>query len=209
MQNIECFMEAMSQRYACKRFDPKRKIPQRERTAILEIGRLSPSSFGMEPWRFLVIRDEVLKEKIRPLCWNQPQITDCSDLLLIKTIVSPLAPGGDYSRAMLSRRELPQEKIEAYFQIYDTFAAERFKKEGLAQWAMKQCYIAAANMMTGAMTMGIDSCPIEGFEKEKIEALLEMDVAQEQLALIVAFGYRAEEPPNKVRLPLEQIVTFK
>ena len=209
MEAIEHFMEAMERRHACKRFDPEKKIPEERLRTILQIGRLSPSSFGMEPWRFLVIRDRGLKERLRPLCWNQPQITECSDLVVIKTLVGPLSPGAEYPRKMLSRRDLPEEKIRAYFKKYDEFATEQFKNGGLACWGAKQCYIAAGNMMTGAMAMGIDSCAIEGYEKEKVEAVLEMDVAKESLALMIAFGYRVKEPPAKVRLPLEEIVEFR
>ncbi|WP_236579117.1 NAD(P)H-dependent oxidoreductase [Hydrogenimonas urashimensis] len=179
MRNEEIFMEAMRARHACKMFDEKRKIPKESLQTILEFGRLSPSSFGMEPWRFLVVRDQGLKETLRPLCWNQPQITTCSDLVIIKTILSPLTPGSDYSRKMLSRRDLPEQKIRAYFERYDKFVTEKMAKEGLFAWASRQCYIAAANMMTGAAAMGIDSCAIEGFEKEKVEAVLQMDVAKE------------------------------
>ena len=209
MEKIDIFMEAMRERHAAKRFDPKRKIPKEQMETILEIGRLSPSSFGMEPWRFLVIRDPKLKERLRPLCWDQPQITECSDLVVVKNLVAPLAPGAEYPRKMLARRDLPKEKIEAYWRKYDQFATERFRTEGLGCWSAKQCYIAAANMMTGAITMGIDSCAIEGFEKEKVEAVLELDVARESLALMIAFGYRVKEPPKKVRLPLEEIVEFR
>ena len=209
MEAIDHFMEAMRQRHACKRFDPEKKIPEERLRTLLEIGRLSPSSFGMEPWRFLVIRDPELKARLRPLCWNQPQITECSDLVVIKTLVAPLSPGAEYPRKMLSRRDLPEEKIRAYFKKYDEFATGQFKNGGLACWGAKQCYIAAGNMMTGAMTMGIDSCAIEGFEKEKVEAVLEMDVAKESLALMIAFGYRVKEPSAKVRLPLEELVEYR
>ncbi len=203
------FIRAMYYRHACKLFDIDKKIGETDMRAILEFGRLSPSSFGMEPWRFLVVRDQKLKESLRPLCWNQPQITTCSDLVLIKSIVAPLAPGSEYSRSMLSRRNLPKEKIEAYFKIYDDFSSRKLVTEGLFCWGSRQCYIAAANMMTGAAMMGIDSCPIEGFEKDKVEALLDMDPAHEELALIVAFGYRVNEAPEKIRLPLEEIVEFR
>ena len=81
-------------------------------------------------------------------------------------------------------------------------------REGLFAWGAKQCYIAAANMMTGAAAMGIDSCAIEGLEKEKVEAVLDMDVAKEELALMIAFGYRVKEPSKKLRLPLERIVEY-
>ena len=209
MEAIDLFMEAMRERHATKRFDPERKIPEEEMRTILEIGRLSPSSFGMEPWRFLVIRDAKLKACLRLLCWDQPQITECSDLVVIKHLVAPLAPGGSYSRKMLSRRDLPKEKIEAYFRRYDAFVTEKFRGEGLGCWSAKQCYIAAGNMMTGAMAMGIDSCAIEGFEKQKLEAVLDLDVAKEEVAMLIAFGYRVKPAPEKVRLPPDAIVEYR
>lgn len=202
------FFKTMQERHACKLFDETKRISKEKLEMILEYGRLSPSSFGMEPWRFLVIRSREMKEKLRPLCWNQPQITTCSDLVVIKTIISPLAPGSDYTRAMLSRRDLPQEKIEAYHRRYDKFVTGKLAGEGLACWGVKQCYIAAGNMMTGAMSLGIDSCAIEGFEKEKVEAVLQMDVAKESLAMMIAFGYRVKQPPKKIRLPLDDIVEY-
>ena len=202
-------IKIMHERHACKRFDEEKKIPAADMETILEVGRLSPSSFGMEPWRFLSVGDDALKARLRPLCWDQPQITTCSDLLLVKSIVAPLAPGSRYSREMLSRRELPRKQIDAYCDIYDTFAAHKLATEGLFCWSSRQCYIAAANMMTAATALGVDSCPIEGFEKEKIEALLQMDPAEEQLALIVAFGYRVAPAPKKIRLALDEIVTYR
>ena len=80
-------------RHACKRFDSDRRIPEEDRRFILEAARLAPSSFGMEPWRFLVIRDAELKAALRPHCWDQPQITECSDLVIILAqIAAPADP---------------------------------------------------------------------------------------------------------------------
>ncbi|WP_456485815.1 NAD(P)H-dependent oxidoreductase [Hydrogenimonas sp.] len=203
------FLDIMQARHACKLFDDTKKIENETMETILQIGRLSPSSFGMEPWRFLVIREDSLKAALRPLCWDQPQITTCSHLVVIKAIVGPLAPGSTYREKMLSRRELPKEKIEAYLNIYDKFASNKMATEGLFCWSSRQCYIAAANMMTGAKAMGIDSCPIEGFEKEKIEALLQMDPAEEQLALVIPFGYCVRQAKEKIRLPLDEITEYR
>jgi len=208
MISSDNFLDAIQKRHACKLFDETKRISKEKLELILEYGRLSPSSFGMEPWRFLVVQSQEMKEKLRPFCWDQPQITTCSDLVLIKTVISPLAPGSKYSRDMLSRRDLPKERIEAYYDIYDKFATAKMAGEGIFSWSSRQCYIAAANMMTGAAALGIDSCPIEGFEKEKIESLLDMDPAKEALALIIAFGYRVNEVTKKIRLPLDKIIKY-
>lgn len=206
--DLDIMMEAMRFRHACKRFDTDRAINDERFTQILELGRLSPSSFGMEPWRFTVFTDTKSKARLKPLCWDQEQITSCSHLLLIMAQTGALAPGSEYPRTMFSRRALPTEKTEAYFRIYDGFATEILCSEGLFAWSARQCYITAANMMTGAATVGIDSCPIEGFERNKVEALLNVDSAVERIALMIAFGYRINPQPEKLRLSLDSLVTY-
>ncbi|MRI58898.1 MAG: NAD(P)H-dependent oxidoreductase [Epsilonproteobacteria bacterium] len=200
---MDRFLEAMEFRHACKIFDESKKISEEDFTAILEYGRLSPSSFGMEPWRFWVVTDEQKKRELRPLCWNQKQITTCSHLLLI--IADNAAVQDDaYIEAMFQRRGLSPEATRAYIERYKSFLA----KQNISCWTKKQCYIAAANMMTGAAYKRIDSCPIEGFDKEELEAYLGVDGIKKEVALIVAFGYRLNPQPPKRRLPLAQITTY-
>lgn len=196
-------------RHACKIFDETKKIPKEDLEYILECARLSPSSFGMEPWRFLVIQDQNLKEKLKPLCWNQAQITTCSDLVVILAQKEILRPGSDYTRAMLSRRPLSPERIEAYLKRYRSFMEDKKEESDLECWSAKQCYIALANMMTAAAFVGIDSCAIEGFEKEPVTKLLEIDTQKEQIALLVTFGYRINYAPEKKRLLLSELVAYR
>ena len=199
------FMEAMQFRHACKRFRDE-KIPAEQFDEVLEFGRMSPSSFGMEPWRFIVIEAEGLKAKLRPLCWDQPQITECSHLLVITADNESVLPGSDYVETMFKRRGLPKEALECYLEVYKNHMSPQFhSREAVEAWTHKQCYIAAANMMTGAASLGIDSCPIEGFEKEKVEKALELEKAF-SVALIVAFGYRLTHQPPHHRLPIETII---
>ncbi len=202
------FMEAMEFRHACKRFNGE-KIPDTEFETILEIGRMSPSSFGMEPWRFIVVRSDTLKEALKPYCWNQPQITECSHLLVITTDNAAVKGGSDYVKTMFSRRGLDAEAEAKYVQVYsDYLAPKETSEEGVASWTARQAYIAAANMMTGAAAMKIDSCPIEGFEKANVESVLELD-GDHSVALIVAFGYRLNEQGEHYRLSMDQIVTYR
>ena len=192
-------------RHACKLFDEEKKIPFDDLNFILEAGRLSPSSFGMEPWHFYVIRKKEFKESLQSACWNQPQITSCSDLIVITAKVDePVRK--EYYEQMFARRALSHVMLEKYLKVYQQYI------DGLHSvysWSAKQCYIAATNMMTYAAMIGIDSCPIEGYEKEKVEEILHLNTTKEQLALIVALGYRANKPREKIRLPFDKIVTFK
>lgn len=201
------FMDAMMFRHACKRF-AERTIPEGAFDTVLKYGRLSPSSFGLEPWRFLVITDPAWKAKLKPLCWDQKQITQCSHLLVITADNESVLPGSEYVRAMFERRDLPPEGVERYMELYREHMTPQFhSREAVEAWTHKQCYLAAANMMTGAAAHGIDSCPIEGFEKEKLEALLALEPSH-SVALIIAFGYRLNPQIERKRLPFEEIVTL-
>ena len=204
------FLEAMNFRHACKVFDEGKKIPENLVTNIAEVGRLSPSSFGMEPWEFLIIQSQEIKEALRPSCWNQVQITSCSELLVIVTKNKLVEPGNDYVEAMFRRKNMPQEMFDTYMGVYADFlgAKAEDKPSFYKDWSAKQAYIAAGNMMTYAATEGIDSCPIEGFEQKAVEKTLEIDGEEKSVALIIAFGYRLNEQPQKVRLPAEKIYTY-
>ncbi len=192
-------------RHACKRFDGTKKIPKEQLKFILEAGRLSPSSFGMEPWNFIVIQDQVLKERLRPACWNQEQITSCSDLIVITARAADPVKR-EYYESMFARRGMPDEMLERYLVIYQTYIDAL---PSLYEWSAKQCYIAAGNMMSYAAMIEIDSCPIEGFEKEKLEAILGLNTEKEEAVLLVALGYRLNPQSKKLRLPFEKIVSFR
>lgn len=203
------FKEAMDFRHACKLFDESRKISDKEIREILEAGRKSPSSFGMEPWKFLVITNEELKAKIRPHCWNQPQITTCSHLVVILAAIESVKPESGVVKKRFTRREMPSEMLDFYMDKYATHLSKTLSSdENILCWSARQTYIAAANMMTCAATLGIDSCPIEGFDKDDVEAVLGLDTKKYQLSLILPFGYRAKEQSSQLRLPLEEVAEF-
>lgn len=205
------FKEAMDFRHACKLFDEKRKISEEDILFILEAGRNSPSSFGQEGWKFLTITNEELKSRIRPYCWNQPQITTCSHLVIILAAIEALKPQSGIPQKRFQRRDMPQEKIDMYVQVYEN----HLKTTGILDsdktlyaWSSKQCYIAAANMMTAAAVKGIDSCPIEGMEKENVEKVLNLDTKKFQVALVLPFGYRVKPQPKRIRLNPEEVYEF-
>ena len=203
------FMEAMDFRHACKCFDETKKIPQEELAFILEAGRKSPSSFGMEPWKFLVVQNEELKAKLRPFCWDQQQITTCSDLVVILAKIDAVRPEGDYVPSMFKRREMPEEMFEKYMALYGSHLQHTMSsEETILAWSARQCYIALGNMMTAAAFLGIDSCPIEGFEKEKVEEVLGLERSQYQLAVILPLGYRINPQSTQLRLAFDEVVEF-
>lgn len=203
------FMEAMDFRHACKVFDDTKKISDEDMNFILEAGRKSPSSFGMEPWKFLVITNEELKAKIRPACWDQPQITTCSHLVVYLAAIENVKPESGIPRKKFERREMPEEKYDFYLNLYSDHLADTLSTdEKVLAWTARQNYLAAANMMTAAAIKGVDSCPIEGFDKQKVEEILELDTSKYQLAVIVPFGYRINEQSSQLRENLNEVVEF-
>ncbi|MDN5095826.1 NAD(P)H-dependent oxidoreductase [Aliarcobacter butzleri] len=205
------FMEAMDFRHACKIFDETKKISDEDMKFILEAGRKSPSSFGQEGWKFLVITNEELKAKLRPFCWDQPQITTCSHLVIILAAIEAVKPESGVPALRFARREMPQEKKDFYNKLYKdhlTVTKVLDSDENVYSWTARQSYIAAGNMMTAAAIKGIDSCPIEGFDKAKVEEVLGLDTKKFQLSMVLPFGYRINPQSTQMRLPFEEVIEF-
>ncbi|WP_297485740.1 NAD(P)H-dependent oxidoreductase [Sulfurimonas sp.] len=208
MLENEC-MKTMNFRHACKMFDESKKISDKDMLYILEVARKSPSSFGMEAWKFLVITNEELKAKLRHSCWNQAQITSCSHLVIVLAGIESVKVASGEVEKRFARRQMPQESLDMYMNLYaghlkDTLSSD----EKIYAWTSKQTYLAVANMMNAAAFIGIDSCPIEGFDKKQVEELLELDTTKFQLSLVLPFGYRLNEQPAQIRRPFEEVVAF-
>ncbi|WP_258865562.1 NAD(P)H-dependent oxidoreductase [Helicobacter sp. MIT 99-5507] len=198
---MDKFLKAMHFRHACKVFDENKEIKQEDFLNILEAGRLSPSSMGMEPTRFIVVNDKKLKEELRTICWNQVQLTSASKVVVLKTLISPLMPPSNYVDSMSIRRGSTKEKREAWSKVYANFL-ESMQNKGISlqAWAQKQAYIAASSMMNYAAYIGIDSCPIEGFDIDNVNKILGCDTFKESVAIILTFGYRKKNNKNDIDL---------
>ncbi|MGG2197463.1 NAD(P)H-dependent oxidoreductase [Paenibacillus validus] len=215
----ERIIEAYRFRHACKEFDASRQIREEDFHFILETGRLSPSSFGFEPWSLVVLQNPQIRAKLLPVTWGgQKQIPTASHLvLLLARNASSLRPDAPYITSMLEDvRKIPPELVTGARDRYRKFLDSDFKLSGndraMFEWACRQSYIALGNMMTAAAQIGIDSCPIEGFDKEAVETLLRAEgvVTGDDfgLACMAAFGYRIREPRDKTRRPLDQVVRW-
>ncbi len=209
MRKKEDFLEMMDFRHACKIFDTTQKISDKDMHYILEVGRKSPSSFGMEAWKFLVITNDELRERLKPFCWNQPQITTCSHLVVVLAGIETLKVESGVVRSQLMRRSMPKDKLDSFIELYASHLSDVLDDDDkIYQWSARQTYIAAANMMSAAAFIGIDSCPIEGFEKENVEKVLALDVSQFQVALLLPFGYRVNERSEQLRSEFQSVVDF-
>ncbi len=202
-------LEALQFRHACKQFDPKHKIPDDTLCEILECGRLSPSAFGMEPWKILVVQDESIRSKLRKVCWDQTQITDSAATIVIITNPEELKPGSKYINEKLARKKLPDEALQGALNRYKTHMESEVEPVmSYYAWASKQCYIALANMMSAAASAGIDSCPIEGFCKNGVEEVLGLDNSPSEVVVICTFGFRKGEQSERLRMSFNDIVEY-
>ena len=213
-------INAFNYRHATKEFDASKKLSDDTINFILETANLSPSSFGFEPWHFVVVQDKELRELLKPVAWGAPlKLDTASHFILGLSMKAPMTKwDSEYiMNIMKDVKQFPEDVIEMYSKFYREFQERDFDLDTdkkLFDWASKQTYIALANMMTAAALTGIDSCPIEGFHQEKAEALLRdkfgIDTEKYGLSYMVAFGYRKEEPGHpKSRRPLNEIVTWK
>ncbi|MDD5052876.1 MAG: NAD(P)H-dependent oxidoreductase [Sulfuricurvum sp.] len=197
------FQKAMIFRHACRLFDKQRKIAIEDLDFILESGRMSPSSIGLEQWKFLVVKNDQLKIALLPhVKKNTNQIATCSDLVCV-LYKKQLRPDTLYMREQWMKIFGTEEIPEYYRQVFNARSDEE-----LECWAKAQCYIATANMMTAAAFIGIDSCPMEGFEKNNVEETLGLDTSLYGVALMLPFGYRVNAQPEHKRSRFDEIVEY-
>ena len=207
-------LDAFHFRCATRYYDPERKISQEDFDYILELGRLSPSSVGSEPWQFLVVQNPELRQALKPVSWGMAtQLDDASHVVVILANKHMRYDSEDF-RANLARRGLTEEQMQANMATYQRFQTEHINvlenDRTLFDWASKQTYIALANMMTGAALIGIDSCPVEGFNYAEVNRILAQtgayDAEKYAVSVAVTFGYRTKEIRLKSRKPLNEIV---
>jgi nitroreductase len=213
-------IDAFLFRHACKEFDAARLISDEDFDFILEAARLSPCSFGLEPWKFLVVQNRELREKLRPHIWGgQKQLPTASHVILTLVRKSSFMR---YDSAFVHNfmREVqlfPEEAALARTGILEKFQREDFalldSERAMNDWACKQTYIALANMMTAAALIGIDSCPIEGFAQTALQQVVASEMVIDfndwGIAYLVAFGYRKGAPARpKTRQSTDAVVDW-
>jgi nitroreductase len=211
-------LAAFNFRHACKQFDPNKKISDTDFDFILETGRLSPSSFGLEPWRFVVIQNPDVRAKLKEVTWGaQGTLPTASHYLAILCRKGDMRFDSDFIADFMERvQKHPADRIAKRTEVLRNFQENDFRllesPRTLFDWACKQAYIALGNMMTSAALIGIDSCPIEGFDREKTEAVLAdagvLDREKFGLAVMVAFGYRTNPQTPKTRQSREELVSW-
>lgn len=203
-------------RHATKEFDPTKKISEDDFRFILETGRLSPSSGGNEPWKFVVAQSEEFRRELAPHVYGAVRSLPTSSHFVIFLARKGLTYDAPYLVEQQTQvKGLPIEIYrsmkQAYSQFYDDLHLDT--ERALFDWSSKQTYLAMGNMMTAAAHIGIDSCPIEGFDMDAVNALLDnkglLGSDEFGLSVMTAFGYRSKLPSRpKSRRPMDDIVQF-
>jgi len=212
-------IQAFNYRHACKVFDANKKISDEDFAFILETARLSPSSFGFEPWKFLIVQNMDLREKLKLVVWGaQGTLPTASHFIVILARKQKTMNYNSHyiTHMMQDIHHLTDEVIQKRRSFVKTFQESDFtlieNQRAMFDWASKQTYIALANMMTSAAMIGIDSCPIEGYKAKEMEILMTddfgIDSAEFGVTCMVAFGYRVDEQRNKTRQDINEITQW-
>lgn len=193
MQNS--LLDALNWRYATKRYDASRIIPQETFQLLMESIRLTPSSYGMQPIKILHIESPELREKIKPIAWNQQQVVDASHLLVFCYQTNPGEQEvKEHVERMATTRQKPVESLEG-FQKHVIQALEGMGEEKRAIWTSKQTYIALGQLLLSCALEKIDATPMEGFDANALNELLELRKQGFEASLLCAMGYRHLEDP--------------
>ncbi len=207
----EQLLTQLNWRYATKKFDSARKILPEDWTVLESALILSPSSYGLQPWKFIVITDQKTRKKLFPATWNQRQILDCSHYLVFTANTKMTEEHIDRHLARtVEVRGGAVEELKRYRNIMVGDVVTGARGPIAQEWAAHQAYLALGNFITSAALMGIDTCPMEGFQPDEYDRIL--DLAPKGLASVVccAAGYRAADDKSamkkKVRYPREQVI---
>lgn len=190
---------AIEERRAVRKFDPDHKMTKKEREKLIALGLLSPTAFNIQNWRFVVVEDGALRQQIRDVSWDQPQVTDASMLVILCADLKAWEkqPLRYWRSAPESVQELIVPAIEQYYSGLDQNQRDE---------AMRSCGIAAQTLMLAAKSMGYDSCPMDGFDFDAVGELINLP-DDHAICMYVAIGKElGESDPPKDKLPVEDVI---
>lgn len=202
-------VDAMKWRYAVNKFDAK-KLSDSEIDGLLQSVILSPSSFGLQPWKFIVVTNPDIRQKLREAGYGQPKISESSHLIVFavkKNINDALVDS--FMTTVSKVRGIPLEGLKGYSDMLKGSIARKTAEQRI-EWAARQAYIALGVLITTAAIHGIDAAPMEGFDPKKFDEILGLEKLGLESKVIAAVGFRASDDPSalvkKVRYTKDQVV---
>jgi nitroreductase len=208
----EQLLSQLHWRYATKKFDPNRKISAQDWATIEEALLLTPSSGGLQPWRFIVVTDPAMLAKLLPASYGQPQITDASHLVVFTAKKNFSEADVDaFIQQIAATRGVSVESLAPYRGALVGGIVQSMDEKARDAWARNQAYIALGNLLTSAAMLGIDACPMEGFDRAQYDEILGLNGKGLASAVIATVGYRSPKDEYasapKVRFPKAQVFT--
>jgi nitroreductase len=211
--NAEQLVQQLSWRYAVKKFDPTKKISATDWEALEKSLVLTPSSYGLQPWKFLVVQTPEMRRKLTPASWNQTQVEDCSHFVVLASKTSlDEAYIENFIKETCKVRGIPVETLAGYkkMMVGDLLTGPRSRM--IEQWAALQVYIALGNLMTSAALLGIDTCPMEGIQPLEYDKILGLENSGYLTRVACAVGYRSLDDKYakaaKVRFDRDSVIQY-
>jgi len=204
-------IKSLEWRYACRKFDDTKIVAEEKITLLKEAFNLTPTSFGLQPMKMIVIKDKKLQKELVPHCFGQEQVANASHVLAICIEENfSLNDIDNYFDLERETRNLSEETIAPFRKDVKGLYAQKTPKE-IEQSSIYQTYIALGNLMTVCALEKIDACPMEGFIPSEIDKILNLKEKNLRSILLLPIGYRAEDDflskLKKVRKPINEIVT--
>lgn len=204
-------IEQLQWRYAVKKFDNQKKISAHEWKTLEESLMLTPSSYGLQPWKFLVVQDAKVRKLLTPHSWNQSQVEDCSHFVVFAAKNSVDDAYLDFYFDEITRiRGVAKETTAGYRKMIASDLQQGPRSKIIPEWAIRQAYIALGNLMTCAAVLKIDTCPMEGISPPHYDEILGLKNTGYQTAVACAVGYRSAEDKyalaKKVRFSRERLI---
>lgn len=206
----EALLEQLNWRYATKGYDKTKKVSDEDWETLETALTLAPSSFGIQPYKFIVITDQEMKEKLKPAAWGQSQITDSSHLVVItyKKVLTD-ADIEHFVDRIVEVRGVPRETLTDYENIMKGSAKKAVDGGYVETWNSRQAYLALGFLLETAAIMGIDATPMEGFDPAQFNEIL--GLTDYSAVVLAAVGYRDAENDwlanlPKVRFPKEELI---
>lgn len=202
-------IEALQWRYATKKYS-KQKISDQDFETISSSFQLTPTAYGLQPLKIIWVETEAIREELKLVSYNQPQITEASHVLVICShSILDDAYYQNHAELLVSTRGIPIENASKSVE-YMQKNISALSEDTLKNWTAKQAYIAIGQLMHTCALLHIDATPMEGFQPDKVDALLDLASQNLQSVLILTLGYRSEEDPNasmkKVRKPMNELL---
>jgi len=188
----EQLLTALNWRYATKVFDAAKKIPADLWKTLEQALVLTPTSYGLQPYQFLIMQDAGKRAELLPHSWGQKQVVDCSHFVVFTARTEMTEADVDkLIKRTTDLRKLPANALDAYrgMMVGDIVNGPRGKKAH--EWAARQAYIALGNLMTGAAVLGVDACPMEGLNPVEYDKILNLAGTGYATVMACALGYRA------------------